>query len=260
MFKNIDRKNKRWHQVLLTSRLNDQCKLNPKLNNGEILVLSGPDPQKAIKYYQRYKMYDFCTLVENNRSVFEQARLNFNLAWGNHTLIFDDVFVIANVYKHLLRGIDFDFCTTLKDELVKKIAYIMSNLQKPCVWFRVTSSHRGIKTEELQEKQQAILHTIEKFSDYTVTDEASVNYRDGCCMNVWQIVLRNNRKMEEGTMRTLKDMTQAEQEMARTLVNKKYSSRQETSYDDNDISRVLQMSPYSVSALKAHVTMRKQNR
>jgi len=259
MYEDRKRQNKRWHQALLTSRLNDQRVLNPKLNHGSILVLSGPNPEEAIKYYAKYKMYRNCILVESNRKTFAEAYFNFDPLGRHIELIRDDIFVAAKRHSNELRGIDFDFCTTLKEELVKKIAITVARLEKPCIWFRVTSCHRGIKGEKLREKQNSIVEAIKKLSDYQLVDEAFVNYRDKIPMNTWQVVMRNNRKMEDGTMRTLREMTHAEKDMARALVDRKYDQKQNTNYSDDDIARVLQMSPYSVSALKAHVTMRDQN-
>ena len=256
MYEDIDRENKRWHQALLTSRLKDQSKLNPKLNVGDILVLAGPNPEKAFEYYRKYNTYNTCHLVEKNRKTFLSARLRFHDT-DREKLIYDDIFIAGHRLKDKLRGIDFDFCTTLQDVLSRRIALLVINLQKPCIWFRITSCHRGINSKELKEKQDNILESIKKLSDYVVIDEASINYRDGSPMNTWQVVLRNNRKMEEGTMRTLKEMTTAEKDMARTLVDNFYTNGGQ--YSDDDIAQTLQMSKYSVSALKAHVTMRKNN-
>lgn len=242
---------------MMASRLNDQCKLNPKLNSGHIIILAGPDPQKAIYQYRKYKLYTWCTLVENDLSIFANAKAKFKEHIGE-VLILDNIFKVAKREKENIRGIDFDFCTTLKPELVTDIAKAISNLHKPCIWFRVTSCHRRISSKELKIRQKQIISYIKSHSDYCVTDEASINYRDTTPMNTWQIVLRNNQKMEEGTMRTLKEMTQEERDMARALVDRKYNSNESTNYEDKDIARVLKMSPYSVSALKAHVTMRNQ--
>jgi len=254
MYEDKERQNKRWHQVVLTSRLKDLCELNPRLNKGDILVLSGPNPEKAVEYYRKYKMYNWCHLVEKDKDTFLTAQLHFDTAY-KEILMYDDVFEAAYRLRNDLRGIDFDFCTTLKQDLGAEIVLSVINLQKSCVWFRVTSCHRRISSEQLRARQERILDAIEMLSDYIVIDEASINYRDDVVMNTWQVVLRNNRKMEDGTMRTLKEMTQAEKDMARTLVDNLYYNGGQ--YNDKDISRVLQMSPYSVSALKAHVTMRK---
>lgn len=252
--------NKRWIQCQLSSRLSDSSELNPKLTDGIIVVLSGPNPNDAIKYYSTYELYRTCVLVENNSKIFYEAKGKLPYSKKAY-LLFDDIFNTIRMYRSEIRGIDFDFCTTLKPELIDKIANAIESLEQSCIWFRVTSCHRRVNSKELYERKKKLLNRISKNTKYSVIDQVSKNYRDvgKMPMNVWQVILRNNEQMEEGTMRTFQEMTQEERDIARTLVNRKYEDcAVDTNYTDEDIARVLQMSPLSVSALKAHVTMRAQ--
>jgi len=248
-----ERQNKRWHQVQLADLLSEAAENNPKLTDGTIVVLSGPNPNEAIQYYRSKKLYKKCILVEKNRDTFLMAKLNFDYSYSEQ-LLNEDIFNTIKRHSESIRGIDFDFCISLRDELIAKVADAVIRLEQPCVWFRLTTSHRSLTKEELRRKQKVILKGISLFSDYEVIDERSINYRDGGAMNVWQVILRNNQKMEEGTMRTLKEMTAAEKDMARALVGYKYRTGSET-YTDEDIQKTMNMSKMSVAALKAHVTM-----
>lgn len=252
MYDATNRIRKRTKQWELTQRLQDIDEyFEAKFSKGDILVLSGPQPMRAIKWYQKYNLYNHCFLFEKDEETYEKALFD-NILYKDIEkikLFKSDIFTGCRTKGEFVTGIDFDFCTTLNPEMCKKIVNSIHYLKLPYVWFRVTTCHRKIKGEILLSLEKEIKEKIAYSTDYHVIDEVSTNYRDTATMHVWQCVLQQKEK----NMRTLKQLTEKEQDMARALVNGMTEA-----YTNQDVSKLLKLKPASVRALRAHVTMRKR--
>jgi len=183
MYTDQKRPRKRKYQLQLKERLNKK-----DYNHGTIVVLCGPNPKKAIKYHQ--KLYKECVLVENDIDTFHKAKRKYdNIKDKSITLRYGDIFDVINCRKDKITGIDFDFCTTLNDELYFQILDAIQPLKQNKVWIRITTSYRRMPKEILDIKKQVLKQYIKENSGYKVIDEVSIGYRDTSPMNVWQIQL-----------------------------------------------------------------------
>lgn len=248
---NRTRENKRLHQLTMTARLKDLSTLNPNLCTGTVVFLSGPNPTEAVRYFQKYGVGDSFVGAEKNYNVYLQALLDKP---KNIILKNENVFEVIKQTDNI-RGIDFDFCSTVTDELAQQLINVVLEVKNPTVWFRVTSSMRGSGGKKgLEERKQLIKETIEKNSKFTIIDECSIVYKDTVPMDTWQVVLRDEQRKEEGTMRTFRELTAEERDMVRTLVESRWAGRRQTNYTDEQVATLFNLSPISISAVKANLT------
>jgi hypothetical protein len=242
----IRKRTKQWELTQRLSHIGQE--IGAEFNKGFILALSGPKPTKAIKWYQKYNLGYRYFLFEKDKDIYTEA--SFDLLWKDTKkikLLNKDIFIGCRLFGFHTTGIDFDFCTTMTPEIAEEVIQSIKYLELQYVWFRVTTCHRKVKGEVLLSLEEKIKEEIACFTDYSVVDEVRTNYRDTATMHVWQCILQRKEK----NMRTLKQMTKKEQDMARALVNGMTDN-----YTDQDISKLLRLKPTSVRALRAHVTMR----
>ena len=157
--------------------------------HGTLVVLCGPNPKKAIKYHKN--IYNKCILVENDADTFKKAKQIYqSMNKDKVTLEHGDVFDVIQERKNDITGIDFDFCSTLNNDLYIQIRKSIELLEQNNVWIRVTTSYRRMSKEELDTKKEILKQCIEEYYGYEIIGEISKGYNDmQGPMNSWQIQL-----------------------------------------------------------------------
>lgn len=214
------RPRKRNTQDLLTSRINNIAIDYSSLRKGTIIVLSGPEPEKAIQYYKQYDLYENCLLVEKDykqllraliqwdedltlpqlRKIYRQPTKSITLAPGLR-MYYEDVFDLAPELTQNVQGIDLDLCQTLQPELVDRICYLLSNIDTSTYWLRLTTSYRGICKAIIERRIDQIRSSMLYKTGYIVIDEHSCGYRDGSPMNCWQVVVTKQTEYTPARLR-----------------------------------------------------------
>jgi hypothetical protein len=182
-YPNSSHARKRRAQRILTEFLSLQG-----FKNNNIAVLSGPEPQEAIRIYKEFNIFSNCLLVEFDKEIYKEASKAIP---ENSILIYDDIFNVIKENKSILTGIDLDFCKTFSYEKAGKIIQAINQLEQEKIWLRITTSFRGQSKTKLEQVKFNTLFFVHD-NKYKVIHEHNISYRDTSAMNTWQIVLKKN--------------------------------------------------------------------
>ena len=178
----LERPKKRAVQVEMDDHIIDMCKVEPKLQKGNVLVVAGPEPDKAIESLRNRGIGEIYTLVELDKKNYNIAVNNLvdnNLYHGKGiSIINDDFYEVSKDDNYT--GFDFDFCNVFTDKDVDKIFNVLKQMKQP-FWFRITSALRNIPKEDLRKRQLSLLTKLEDYG-FNVIDFKYRPYRDKKCM------------------------------------------------------------------------------
>lgn len=238
-------------------RLNKSLANTSLYGDGTVIGLLGPEPKEYIENLHKYNLGSGHVLYEIDEKRFKLA--NKEVKTENLTktvLIQGDIFDHIKLNKLNLSGIDLDFCETLRVDFYKyvgiKLIQILEKNTRQDTWLRITSTI-GFDSgqEQILNRVAEIIDFIEKQTEWKKTGrQQTFKYCDSRTMVVCQIKLtKGNKQMKKTTtMNTLKTLPKDQQQMVRDLVALDYSTE--------SIGQVFNLSNTSISALKAHKTMR----
>lgn len=252
----------------IQSELTDRVAQVDGFKHKKIITLCGPDLDSCVGSYEMHGLHrNGIILAENDRSQIYRAMLyssKKNIGKGKYILkdnkrgqiIHGDIFEIADRYVGKISGFDFDFCTTLNAEKIRKIYGCVKNSKVNDAWVRVTTCHRGVsKTDLIKMLSYMKRQFLEEFHGI---DTALRSYRDqkSPTMNVWQMILRRKKMQEQTTVKKMRELKEKDREMLRALVQYKSLHRNVAPFDEYDIANLFNVSKETISALKAVNTMR----
>ncbi len=266
----LERPNKRASQKILTQLLDKESLYEA----GNIILLCGPEPIKAIQEYVNYDIGLKYTLAEQDPKVYQQAKENIlRDCYSKYTveqfyrLWHMDIFkLISKCYTETpVTGIDFDFCTTLNNKTINSISLAINQIIKqnasPCFWIRTTSSARLLGRKGTYEAIGQIKELSTNKTKFVVKDEYFCQYYDTSVMYTWQgffinqdliwnkIPIKKERKMKK----TLRQLSPTERAMVQVLAR---NTDKKITFEA--IAKTFNLRPTSTAALKAHRTMREQ--
>jgi len=268
MFKEISRPLKRKVQQDLNQHLFDTKPIGAKANY--CIGLSGPNPIDALNGFDPRL---------NKRVYFAESNLDtYNFAIKKEDpskfKIFpvDIFYLIANVDRAKISGVDFDFCKILESNtsvsIIEALKSIVKDNKKP-FWIRIASSYRGTNYDEIIDQITGIKERLKASTKVFFTNEVECSYNEQGAMYIYQAWICLDNKKEKKEMKiekkttlshekknlttecTLKQLSSTERLMVQTLSK---NTGPELSLED--IRTHFGLSKMSIAALKAWDTMR----
>lgn len=250
------------------SELTDRIKQVRGFNHKKVITLCGPDIDGAVGIYEMHDLHkNGIILAEIDRTQICRAILHSskkNIGNCKYVLkdnkkaqiIHGDVFNIANKYKGKISGFDYDFCTSLNDDKIRKIYASVKDSGVDDAWVRVTTCHRRINREHMTEM---LAYMRKQFhEEFDEVDCITRGYRDKVspAMNVWQIILRRKKMKERKNLKKMRDLKEKDKEMLRALVEYKFIHQNVAPFNERDIANLFNVSKETISAVKAVNTMK----